>query len=126
MRYPFPDASFSFISVIATLHHLPLSPALERFRTLLAPGGVLAVLGLYRLCGLRDALSAAAALPASRVIRCFRRYRETDAPMLAPGQTLADIRDAARDCLPGSVLRRHLLFRYSLVWHKPLGPGCNR
>ncbi|WP_329399765.1 hypothetical protein OHA45_34135 [Streptomyces lydicus] len=30
-----------------------------------------------------------------------------------------EVRRAARDCLPGSRFRRHLLWRYS-VWDKPL------
>jgi 2-polyprenyl-3-methyl-5-hydroxy-6-metoxy-1,4-benzoquinol methylase len=38
--------SFDLITAVATLHHLPLRPALERFRDLLKPGGVLAFIGL--------------------------------------------------------------------------------
>ena len=33
MHYPLPEAAFDFIASIATLHHLPLKPALERFST---------------------------------------------------------------------------------------------
>ena len=49
MTHPFADGSFDAIASIATLHHLPLEPALGRFRDLLRPGGVLVVIGLYRL-----------------------------------------------------------------------------
>lgn len=31
MTYPFPEASFDFISAVATLHHLALLLALQRF-----------------------------------------------------------------------------------------------
>ena len=48
MTHPFAEGSFDVITAVASLHHLPLAPALERFRALLRPGGVLAVVGLYR------------------------------------------------------------------------------
>ena len=49
MSHSFEPASFDVIAAIATLHHLPLSQALERFKQLLRPGGVLTIIGLYRL-----------------------------------------------------------------------------
>ena len=35
--------------------------------------------------------------------------------------TWAEVRAAARRTLPGVRYRRHLLFRYSLLWSKPGG-----
>ena len=46
-------------------------------------------------------------------------------PMKAPGETLADIRSAARDCLPGAIVRRRLFFRYTLTWRKPVREACS-
>jgi ubiquinone/menaquinone biosynthesis C-methylase UbiE len=40
--------SFDFLAAVATLHHLPLRRALQRFSDLLRPGGVLVIVGLYR------------------------------------------------------------------------------
>jgi len=65
MTRPFPLESFDAITVVATLHHLPLRLALLRFRYLLRPGGVLAVVGLYRHRTLVDYAFAAAAIPIS-------------------------------------------------------------
>src|SRR6266700_4144463 len=48
MTHPFSAGSFDLIAAVATLHHLPLRPALTRFRNLLKPGGVLTIIGLYR------------------------------------------------------------------------------
>ena len=48
MTHPFALESFDFISAVATLHHLPLEAALVRLRSLLRPGGVLVVIGLYK------------------------------------------------------------------------------
>ena len=73
MTYPFPEASFDFISAVATLHHLPLLLALQRFRSLLKPGGVIAIVGLYRARTLADFAAAALAMPISRIL-CIRAH----------------------------------------------------
>ena len=119
MTYPLESASFDFIAAVATLHHLPLIPALSRFRDLLRPGGVLAIIGLYRAETLADFSWSAAGLPASRVLRLLHHYESVGAPLHAPEQTIAEVRTACHDLLPGAVLRRRLLFRYSLIWNKP-------
>lgn len=118
LTYPFAAASFEFICLVATLNHLPLVPALQRCTHLLRPGGVLAVVGLYRPCGAVDHAWAAAGFAASRGMRCVRTVAEQHAPMQSPHKTLRQIRLAADTCLPGAVLRRRLFFRYSLLWQK--------
>ncbi len=47
MCYHFDD-QFDFIGASASLHHMPFDQALEKMASLLRPGGVLAVLGLFR------------------------------------------------------------------------------
>jgi SAM-dependent methyltransferase len=119
MTYPFGDDSFDLITAVATLHHLPLRPALARFRSLLRSGGVLAVVGLYRVHGIQDFGWAAAAKPTSWVLHRMRGRAEVQAPLQEPRETLRQIRVACDAVLPGNAFRRHLLFRYSLVWRKP-------
>jgi SAM-dependent methyltransferase len=118
MTYPFAAGGFDCIAAVATLHHLPLRNALERFGFLLKPGGVLVVIGLYRPVSLLDHAWAFVALPASWVLRLLRGNANVGAPLCRPEQTLAEIRDAARDLLPGAEVRRLLFFRYSLIWRK--------
>src|SRR5262245_32884787 len=65
MRHRFEDGAFDCITSIATLHHLPLAAALDRFKELLTPGGVLVVIGLYRLRTPADFMWAQVALPVS-------------------------------------------------------------
>ena len=119
MTHPFVDLSFDMISAVATLHHLPLTAALVRLRNLLRPGGVLAVISLYRLNTVRDFAYAAAGKPASWVLRRFRPRTPVTAPLQEPRETLGEIRAACDALLPGNRLRRHLLFRYSMLWRKP-------
>jgi SAM-dependent methyltransferase len=119
MALDFGDERFDFISAVATLHHLPLRPALARFRDLLAPGGVLAIVGLYRLYTPADYAIAGLATPASWTLQLLRGQMEVDAPLQDPKETLSEIRSACAQLLPGAELRRRLLFRYSLLWRKP-------
>ena len=119
LTHPFPDDSFDFITAVAALHHLPLRAALARFRRLLRPGGVLTVIGLFRVQSVEDYIRSAIAFPASWILRCLRTHAEVTAPVQDPRETLAEIRTACDAILPGAVLQRRLLFRYSLIWRKP-------
>ena len=112
------DGPFDFVALIATLHHLPLEPALERFKRLLRPGGTLALVGLYRLSTFADFAWAHAGLIASTWHRTISRSEPVDAPIRDPNETLAEVRAAALKVLPGVVVTRLLLFRYSLLWRK--------
>ena len=119
MTYPFPDESFDLIALVATIHHLQLRPALVRLRGLLKPGGVLAIVGLYRGETLSDFAFAAVAFPVSWMFRLLRGYADVGAPLQEPKETLREIRRACDLLLPGASLRRQLFFRYSLSWRKP-------
>ena len=113
---------FDFISVVAALHHLPLRPALERFRELLKPGGCLAIVGLYRAETPIDYAIALAAFPASSLMRAINGYAEVEAPLAEPTETLRDIRAACDAVLPGAILHRRLFFRFTLLWRKQATP----
>jgi ubiquinone/menaquinone biosynthesis C-methylase UbiE len=120
LTYPFADNHFDMITGIAVLHHMQLGPALDRFRTLLTAGGTLCMIGLYRHQTAMDYLFAAAAVPLSLAVRGFRGQAEVGAPTTDARETLAQIRATASTHLPGARIRRHLFFRYSLVWKKPV------
>jgi SAM-dependent methyltransferase len=127
--WDWPAEHFAGIVSVATLHHLPLAEILPGLRAALRPGGVLAILDLFKSAGPRDRLLDALALPVSAVLNllkngCLRASSEARAAWDAHGQhdvylTLADLRQACADILPGARVRRHLFWRYSLVWHKP-------
>ena len=128
-----PAGSFDCVASVATLHHLPLRSALVKMAALLRPGGVLLVLDLHRSATLADRLRDAVALPVDlgfglarrgrlrpprEVREAWRAHARTD---VYP--TLAEVRRACGELLPGARVRRHLLWRYSLVWTKPAHPG---
>lgn len=123
LTYPFEAESFDYVAAVAVLHHLPLAAGLGRLGSLVRPGETVAVVGLYRSSGLLDYLFATAGLVASRSMRLSRSVEAMTAPVCDPQATLAEIRSAAAALLPGAVVRRKLLFRYVLIWCKPLRYG---
>lgn len=124
-----PDSHYDVVCCIASLHHLPLEPTFRQLREALRPGGLLAVLGLYRASTPSDLALDAAALVADLPIRLWLTLANGPAaehsperaamPVMDAATSLVEIRDAAARLLPGARLRRHLFFRYSLLWQRP-------
>lgn len=126
MAHAYPPASFDCAVSIATLHHLPARKALAKMADLLKPGGRLLVLDLYRMATLGDLLISAAGTVASVAHTTIHRARQSNAlraAWRAHGAldhylTIAEIERAAADALPRARVRRHLYYRYSLIWTK--------
>ena len=102
-------------------------PAMAR---LLNPGGVLAILDLFKAEGMRAFLTGAAALPVSVALQLVktghvRPPRHVRDAWAAHGLhdtylTLPAIRQICERVLPGARVRQHLLWRYSILWKRPL------
>jgi ubiquinone/menaquinone biosynthesis C-methylase UbiE len=119
LTYPFPPASFGLIACVAALHHVDAAAALARMSCLLAPGGSLVIVGLAR-SRLPDLPWDATAVIADRVHRVTKGYWQHPSPTVwPPPHTYRQIRVLAGETLPGVRYRRHLLWRYSLVWVQP-------
>jgi SAM-dependent methyltransferase len=127
--WPLPPGRFDCVASIAAAHHLPLAPFLTRLREALAPGGTLLLLDIYRPRNLADLVVSLAAVPASRLLGLRHTGRLSQPPELRQaweehGRTdrylsLTEVREACAGVLPGAAVRRHLLWRYSIVWHRP-------
>ena len=65
----FPLAHYDFVSAIASLHHMPLAPTLEKMKHLLKPNGTLAVLGLYKEETISDLLWSIMAVSINSISR---------------------------------------------------------
>ncbi|CDR06026.1 class I SAM-dependent methyltransferase [Streptomyces iranensis] len=120
LSHPFEPASFDVIASVATLHHMDAATGLVRMRELLRPGGVLVVVGLARNTMPRDLPHVLAAVAVGKVHRARKGHWQHPSPVVwPPPVTYPEMRALAADLLPGSRYRRHVLWRYSIVWRKP-------
>jgi len=122
----FSPGQFDCIASIATFHHLPLEEILPKIKQALRPSGTLLILDLFKAEGLADLASSAVAMPVSLVLRWLRTGRLRNSRRVreaweAHGRhdsylTLSEARRAYGALLPGAQVRKHLLWRYSVVW----------
>ncbi|MEM7125573.1 MAG: class I SAM-dependent methyltransferase [Chloroflexota bacterium] len=119
-----PREHYHVVTSLAAIHHMALEPALEKIKQVLQPGGILAILGLYREATASDHVASVTGILAHTIYSRFI-YRDIfltkpaqTAPITSPTTTLAEIKSVANTTLPGARIRRHLLWRYSLIWEK--------
>jgi SAM-dependent methyltransferase len=124
----FPSGQFDCVVSLATFHHLPLEEMLLKIRQALKPHGRLIVLDLYKAEGLADLPVNLVAFPANILLKLIKlqRLREPKAARKAWAEhgrhdrypTLSQVRGVCAGRLPGAQVRRHLLWRYSLIWER--------
>ena len=120
LEYPLEPASYDVIASVATLHHVDARAGLLRMRSLVRPGGVLAIVGLARTTMPRDAPYALAAAAVGTAHRVAKGHWQHPSPIVwPPPVTYPDMQALAAELLPGSTYRRHLLYRYSILWTRP-------
>lgn len=112
---------YDFLSAVAVVHHLDFAAAVDRMTALLAPGGRLVLVGLANNRTPWDWLVSGAGVPAARflALRYGGKHDPPGMPVRDPDMDWGEVRRAAREQLPGCRFRRHLLWRYSVVWDKP-------
>jgi SAM-dependent methyltransferase len=119
-------SSFDCIISLATLHHVDAATALPLMVAALRPGGTLLILDIFERRGILNlpvnALAAHVAI-VRRFIRGERLTKELRKAWAEHGrgeryETAATL-PRLGEILPGARIRRHLLWRYSLIWTKP-------
>ncbi|HEY0070491.1 MAG TPA: class I SAM-dependent methyltransferase [Chloroflexia bacterium] len=128
MQLDLPGEQYDCIASIATLHHMPTDAILREMKAALKPGGTLLVLDLYEAEGWADRLTNVLALPLNLVLRLVKQRRLRESPEVRAAWeehgrgdrylTLGEVRRICAKVLPGAKVKRHLLWRYSLVWRK--------
>lgn len=117
---------YDVVTAEASLHHLPLREGLTRLAELTKPGGLLIVIGLYMTATKSDRAMELVTLPANAVVGIAKaingtggKPHDTEMPVVMTAPTLPEIRAAAAEIVPGARIRRHVFWRYSLVWRAP-------
>ncbi|HEX6189387.1 MAG TPA: methyltransferase domain-containing protein [Pyrinomonadaceae bacterium] len=128
-NWDFPKRHFDCIAAIATLHHTKLREVLSKAKVALTPGGVLLVLDLYEPFGLRDSLTNVVAVGVSGALRLLHNGRLKPSPEVQAAWeehgrhdsylTVAEVKRLCAEVLPGARIRKHLFWRYSIVWQAP-------
>jgi ubiquinone/menaquinone biosynthesis C-methylase UbiE len=129
MTWDFPKSHFDYICSIATLHHLHQRELLVKIKDALKPRGVLVVLDLVASNSLRERVLDVIGLGVSGTLRLIHngRLKPPAAVRKAWEQhgkhdsysSISEMRALADEILPGAIVRRHLLWRYTLVYEKP-------
>lgn len=114
---------YDVVTAEASLHHLPLREGLTRLAELTKPGGTLIVIGLYLMSTNADRAMELVTLPANAIVGVAKalngtggKPHDTEMPVVMTAPTLPEIRAAAAEIIPGARIRRHVFWRYSLVW----------
>lgn len=128
MARELPAEKFDCIATVATLHHLPMAVVLPKIKSALKVGGILLILDLFQAEGVSDAVTGALAVPLSIGLKLIRHGRimpprEVRAAWAEHGRhdsylTLTEVHKVCADMLPGAEVRKHLLWRYSIIWKK--------
>ena|SRR2546428_9541495 len=128
MSFSLAVEGYDCIVSMATLHHLPLREALLKMKKALKPNGVLIIHDLVAADSLAAGVISGLAYPVSVTRRFWktgrmRPPREVRAAWAehCKGEvylTLSEVREMCRKYLPEARIQRHLLWRYTVVWHK--------
>ncbi len=129
MSWKFPQSHFDFICSIATLHHLDQRELLPKIKEALKPGGVFVLLDLVASSGLTERMLDVIGLGVSSGLRLIHNGRLQPPPEVRKAweqhgkhdhySTIKQMRALADEILPGASVKRHLLWRYTLVYRKP-------
>lgn len=115
-----PESALDAIVFVASLHHVGLADGIRRAVDLLAPGGVLVVVGLARNHSVTDWVRSAASIPVNLVAGWLHSERQdVGVPIADPEETYADLRRVVAEQLPGARWRYGLHYRYLLRWTAP-------
>jgi hypothetical protein len=103
-----------------------LREGLTRLAGLVRPGGLLIVVGLYLTSTRADRAMELVTLPANAAVGLAKaikgtggRAHDAEMPVVWTAPTLPEIRAAAAEIVPGARIRRHVFWRYSLIWRAP-------
>ena len=129
MTWDFPKSRFDFICTIATLHHLDQRELLPKIRHALKPRGVLVILDLVQSSTAVERMLDVIGLGVSSGLRLIHNGRLQPPPEVRKAweqhgkhdhyATIKQMRTLADEILPGASVKRHLLWRYTLVYQKP-------
>ena len=127
LQWEFPVEQLDAIVSIATIHHLPVESLLPKLKSALKPGGRLVILDLLDYENLQDSLSDLIAVPLNWIFQMSRKHVKPSPEAAAAMRehlrtdkylTRSQVQRIYQTSLRGAKVRKHLFWRYSVVWEK--------
>lgn len=128
ITYDLPDNHFDCIASIATFHHLSFEEMLIKAKKALKKNGVLIILDIYKFGGIGDVPANMVAFSMNIIMKWLKnghigQSEEAKKAWEGHGElehylTIKDIRKICDSVMPKAKIRRHIYWRYSLVWTK--------
>lgn len=120
VEYRATEASFDVVTFVASVHHLNMTAAIRKARSLLRPGGELLVVGLSANKTPTDWIVSWLKLPLVR-LSSWIHHETRDVGVVATNarESLGEIQEFVQRELPGARIRRGLYYRYLLRWTRP-------
>lgn len=128
LQWKFPLEKLDAIASIATVHHLPLENLLPNLKAALKPGGKLVILDLLTHEKMGEMMSDFVAVPLNWLFQTLKNSHLQKSPEAVAAMrehlrtdkylTLSQARSIYTRNLERAKVRKHLFWRYSLVWEK--------
>ncbi len=114
-----PNTAFDAIVFAASIHHMDMTKALQKAKSLLTPCGKLLIVGLARPSAAIDwALEAVRFLPSKilSAVHHMQTSEELSLPVAYDYPTMKEIRSIVKRELPSAKIHYALHYRYLLEW----------
>jgi 2-polyprenyl-3-methyl-5-hydroxy-6-metoxy-1,4-benzoquinol methylase len=114
-----PTRTFDAVVFVASLHHMDMTQALKKAKTLLSPGGKLLIVGISKPSSLADYFLAAVRVIPSAVISRLHHTtssEELNVPVYNVYPSMSEVRHIMKEELPNAKIRYGLHYRYLLEW----------
>lgn len=135
LEHSFPEAHFDAIVSVATLHHMDWLTVLRKVKKELKVGGKFLVVDLYEEGHWSDFFYDLISTPLHRLLKYKYDGRSTSSKLEAElwhqhgsGDeylSIPELKEATAQLMPGALIRKRLLWRYTLEWKKPIEKSTN-
>lgn len=122
-----PHGPVDLVTMVAALHHLDVTDALQRVRSTLVPGGRFLAVGLAPPRSAVDHLWDLASAVTNPVIGYVKHpWPSADGvqappfPVKDPTMPFEELQAILADVMPGASMRHRLGFRHTIAWTKPV------
>lgn len=116
-----PEISFDAILFVASLHHMDMSAAIKKAKSLLSANGILLIVGLAKPSTAKDhVIEALRILPCKIISKCKHMHpcEDLQIPVSYHLPLFNEVRNLASTELPHCTIRQGLYYRYLIAWVK--------